>query len=67
MKRATGTREGPKRKRRSLQRRSQELTLLLAEYHLIAALQAPLEFVFWALAQRKAKLADKLENRGFKV
>ena len=58
---------GPKRKRRLPQRRSQEFGLLLADYHLIAALQAPLEFVFWVLTQRKAKLADKLENRGFNV
>jgi hypothetical protein len=40
-------RAGPKRKRR-LQRRSQELRLL-ATYYLTAILQSPLGALFWAL------------------
>lgn len=58
---AINTRAGPKRKRRLLQRRSQKLGLW-AEYHLIATLQRPFEIVFWALQQRKARLADRLAN-----
>ena len=34
----------------------------LAEYRMIATLQRPFEFIFWALEQRKGKLADKLAN-----
>lgn len=55
------TRAGPKRKRRLLQRRSQKLRLR-AEYRMIATLQRPFEFIFWALEQRKGRLADKLAN-----
>jgi hypothetical protein len=62
----TKTRAGPKQNGAGYSA-SQELRLLLEDYHLIAALQAPLEFVFWALAQHKTKLANKPENRGFKV
>ena len=35
---------------------------LIAKYHLIATLQSPFGFVFWALEQRKGQLADKLTN-----
>jgi hypothetical protein len=38
--------------------------LLPIEYHLLCVVQAPFEFVFWALEQRKGQLADKLENDG---
>ena len=29
---------------------------------MIATLQRPFEFIFWALEQRKGRLADKLAN-----
>ena len=35
---------------------------LTVEYHLLCLVQAPFEFVFWALEQRKGRLADKLAN-----
>ena len=34
---------------------------------MIATLQRPFEFIFWALEQRKGKLADKLANRRLKA
>jgi hypothetical protein len=37
---------------------------LQIEYHLLCLVQAPFEFVFWSLEQRKGRLADKLANEG---
>jgi hypothetical protein len=60
---------GPPSRKRSapqaslLARRLRDLQSI-AEYHLIAALQGPFEVVFWALRQRKVRLADKLANEG---
>ena len=39
---------------------------LLAEYHFWAALQSPFTLVFWAIEQRKARIADRLANWGSK-
>jgi hypothetical protein len=63
---STATRAGPRRKRRLLQRRSQELRFL-AEYHLWAALQWPFKFVFRAPEQRKGKLAEELASKGIEL
>lgn len=43
--------------------RGVNLRLRLA-YHLLCLVQAPFEYVFWFLEQRKAQIADKLENMG---
>ena len=60
---ATTTRAGPKRKRHLLQRRSQRLRLLV-EYSFLSALQWPFGALFWALEQRRGRIADKLANEG---
>jgi hypothetical protein len=62
----THIRAGPKRKRRLLQRRSQGLWLL-SEYRFLSALQSPFGAPFWALEQRRARLADKLANMGIEL
>ena len=62
----TKTRAGPKRKRRLLQRRSQELRLL-ATYRFLSAWQSPFGALFWALEQRRGRIADKLANMGIEL
>jgi hypothetical protein len=39
-------------------------SLLVAEYRVLCALQAPLERAFWAVTQRRAQIADRLANLG---
>ena len=36
----------------------------LIAYRALAFVQAPFGFVFWRIEQRKARLQDKLEQRG---
>lgn len=43
-----------------------ELRLRLG-YHLLGALQAPFGGVFWAIEQRKGRIADRLANKGVDV
>ena len=57
------TRASPRRKRRLLQRRPQELRLL-SEYRFLSAWQSPFGALFWALEQRRGRIADKLANMG---
>ena len=38
---------------------------LQAQYHLWAALQWPFQFVFWAIEQRRSRIADSLQMKGW--
>ena len=65
------TRAGPQKRRtpqgwQALVRWLKELRLL-ATYYLTAILQSPLGALFWALEQRRARLADKLANMGIEL
>ena len=60
---SVATRVWLKQRRRLLQRHFQELRVL-AIYRLIPILQWPFGYVFWAIEQRKGRLADKLANEG---